>query len=1177
MEEHVGALEAFFEVYDTSRSGSAGRLLATWPGREDEVFGKVEAKYGSKFFTVRRELVALFKRHDAARVATVDRLLVRAAKNEDALLQAARKRYSAAGPAPPPDSNEKADTPQQKADLVDDTRKALRVFFQAFDPDSAATIPQLLERYEDRLADLTTSLDKKYDRSFFHTRTEIKRLLAQYGRADIDADEVLERGLTTGATEADLLQRLEEKLLHVSPRFKPAASPKHGAAAAPAPGGVEARVRRFYAKYRPDKVDSVAELVRQYAGQEETLLSGLVLKYGPEPPVEPQQRRASVSPAAPNAPTPLREYLKPVGEIDWEKRIGEFYAVREPAKAGNAAALAARYKGAEPELWRQLVKRYGAEPCLVDDLLNLHPAYNDPSATAAQRRELKDAASREAEQALGTEPALHARYLQLRGALADRSSVVAADEPSALKGGSGSKRRSKKRARVRVSTLSAPAKVFRMYYQHDEPRLQHTGDILKANEGKEDKVYEALKKKYGADALDCTPAPDDWEHRVVNLYAVYNPGKLSTVRALLQKQQGKEKQLVAALVTKYGTEPDEPKAKGGSSSHEDSSVGDGSEKEDEDDAELSFTQRVEALYKAYNPEKLRQVPALLERNAGRERDLVEALVKKYGPEPPRRRGKSRREPDDALAVKFYYMEHKPLDYVNVPAVLAEWRGRLGELVSVLQTQYGPLPASVDALHDEAVEYARSWREGAAENDEHDAPALFSDKAKRILLDEFPRTPGALVRDTMRDGPGRHAVHEERVLRWSLEDLQTKARIEVEADGVDSFRFYALKDRSWKAHARLTFRRWVAWLRRAIDDTVALRDYLYDRKLSVYDQMVTNRYSAAFYNREQKTKSQKEARLQRLAHRQRMKSRHHRMAPSTSPRARKHPSPPRPAGGPQQHRIAKSARELEYTSPRRAREGNLNATQQRFARTPSRSPPAVERRTYHARSASAGFRRHPAFPQQQQQRRRPGPDGGRGRLRSRSASAHYLRPTNATVCHARATAEKFPKKPRARSASASPARAPQAAPGDPVFGSPSPPGPKHHLEEAACRQAISADVFASPSSRRSLPTCAGPVDVPSPHPVAKRLDPSFDQVSSYQLNSVSDVQVSPIRPKASSDDLLVATPSFDGRKPGHYLAGVAPDAASYAYTLQLATNTPPTAVERLILASATPRPVPIPQM
>lgn len=49
------------------------------------------------------------------------------------------------------------------------------------------------------------------------------------------------------------------------------------------PWTVEERLRAFYEKYVPEKVESVPGLLEKYAGREEKLFEALTKKYGPEP------------------------------------------------------------------------------------------------------------------------------------------------------------------------------------------------------------------------------------------------------------------------------------------------------------------------------------------------------------------------------------------------------------------------------------------------------------------------------------------------------------------------------------------------------------------------------------------------------------------------------------------------------------------------------------------------------------------------------------------------------------------------------------------------------------------------------------------------------------------------------------------------------------------------------
>jgi density-regulated protein DRP1 len=49
------------------------------------------------------------------------------------------------------------------------------------------------------------------------------------------------------------------------------------------PWTTEERLRSFYEKYVPEKVDTIPSLLEKYAGKEEKLFAALVKKYGPEP------------------------------------------------------------------------------------------------------------------------------------------------------------------------------------------------------------------------------------------------------------------------------------------------------------------------------------------------------------------------------------------------------------------------------------------------------------------------------------------------------------------------------------------------------------------------------------------------------------------------------------------------------------------------------------------------------------------------------------------------------------------------------------------------------------------------------------------------------------------------------------------------------------------------------
>jgi hypothetical protein len=48
------------------------------------------------------------------------------------------------------------------------------------------------------------------------------------------------------------------------------------------------RIKNFYLKYDPAKVNNIDHILLKFKGDEETLMEALISKYGPEPPAEPK-------------------------------------------------------------------------------------------------------------------------------------------------------------------------------------------------------------------------------------------------------------------------------------------------------------------------------------------------------------------------------------------------------------------------------------------------------------------------------------------------------------------------------------------------------------------------------------------------------------------------------------------------------------------------------------------------------------------------------------------------------------------------------------------------------------------------------------------------------------------------------------------------------------------------
>ncbi|ORC89073.1 uncharacterized protein TM35_000142840 [Trypanosoma theileri] len=170
-----------------------------------------------------------------------------------------------------------------------------------------------------------------------------------------------------------------------------------------------------------------------------------------------------------------------------------------------------------------------------------------------------------------------------------------------------------------------PAEEWRAYYHqrlvqfyttYAPEKLDSVDKQLTKYRGKEEAMFEALVNKYGPepeyDATDNdagketstpTDSPSSYRARLVALYEMYAPAKVSLVDTQLEKYHGQEEALIAALVNKYGPEPAA--------------------------AGQDYRSRVVAIYEQYAPSKLGNVDAQLEKYSGREEEFIAALEQKY--------------------------------------------------------------------------------------------------------------------------------------------------------------------------------------------------------------------------------------------------------------------------------------------------------------------------------------------------------------------------------------------------------------------------------------------------------------------------------------------------------------------------------------------------------------------
>ncbi|ESS70248.1 hypothetical protein TCDM_01057 [Trypanosoma cruzi Dm28c] len=130
------------------------------------------------------------------------------------------------------------------------------------------------------------------------------------------------------------------------------------------------RLVNFYTIYASEKIDSVDNQLKKYAGREEPLFEALVAKYGPEPEYEnadenekeaADKNNLSYENAGENEnKTGSKE------KLSYRDRVVALYNLYVPSKLGNVDAQLEKYRGHEEEFIAALEQKYGPEPSVAE-------------------------------------------------------------------------------------------------------------------------------------------------------------------------------------------------------------------------------------------------------------------------------------------------------------------------------------------------------------------------------------------------------------------------------------------------------------------------------------------------------------------------------------------------------------------------------------------------------------------------------------------------------------------------------------------------------------------------------------------------------------------------------------------------------------------------------------------
>ena len=631
-------LTRFYQHYAPDKVAAVDATLVAYAGREAAMFSALVKKYGpepAEEDGYAARLTRFYQQYAPEKVGAVGATLKAYAGKEEAMFKALVKKY---GPEPSSASGGGAASAPPAAAASSSGgdggyEARLTRFYQQYAPEKVNAVGATLKAYAGKEEAMFKALVKKYgpepdedggegddegdaddgggDDGANDYNARLTRFYQQYAPEKVGA---------VGATLKAYAGKEEAMFKALVKKYGP--EPEEGDEAEAEEGGGsdhKSRLTRFYKQYAPDKVAAVDATLKAYAGREEAMFNALVKKYGPEP----TSSSGGGGGGGKSAKT---------GGSDHKSRLTRFYAQYAPDKVAAVDATLKAYAGKEEAMFNALVKKYGPEPDAGGDeggddegggsdhksrLTRFYKQYA-PDKVAAVDATLQAYA--------GREEAMFNALVKKYGPEPKAGSSSGGASPRKSGGGGGNDHRSR---------------LLRFYETHAPDKVSAVDATLKAYAGREEAMFNALVKKYGpepeheevdddansddgggaASAPSASPAADanPFAVRLRRFLAKYSPSDVSKVPALLAKYKGTEEAMMAAFIKKFGPEPppERPSVAGVPAAV----------------AALPIRTQLSLLLNRYDPANSMMLDAMLERHAGREADLRDALIARFGPIP----------------------------------------------------------------------------------------------------------------------------------------------------------------------------------------------------------------------------------------------------------------------------------------------------------------------------------------------------------------------------------------------------------------------------------------------------------------------------------------------------------------------------------------------------------------
>ena len=164
-----------------------------------------------------------------------------------------------------------------------------------------------------------------------------------------------------------------------------------------------------------------------------------------------------------------------------------------------------------------------------------------------------------------------------------------------------------------------------------------------------------------------------YKERVTAIFKKYDPERVNSADAVLKKYVGKEEAAIKALLNKYGATVEPPAAAASATKA------------------VSYKDRMTAIFKKYDPERLHSVDTVLKKYQGKEEAAIKSLLTKYGAKTePAAETRTYKERMTAIFNKY------DPDRVNaVNGTLKKYAGREEVAIKALLNKYGATEEPVD--------------------------------------------------------------------------------------------------------------------------------------------------------------------------------------------------------------------------------------------------------------------------------------------------------------------------------------------------------------------------------------------------------------------------------------------------------------------------------------------------